>query len=155
MAEQTTKHIVRIAQTDLDGHKPILYALQKIKGLSVMLSNAVCLHTSIERNKKAGDLNQEEINSLNSTLENPPFPAWLFNRRKDPETGEDKHLFSTNIKFVQDNDKKRLAMIKSYKGLRHQVGLPVRGQRTKSNFRRNKGKVQGVKRKSLGKKSGK
>ena len=45
--------------------------------------------------------------------------------------------------------KKRLQMIKSYKGMRHAAGLPVRGQRTKSNFRKNKGKGSlGVKKKT-------
>ena len=51
------------------------------------------------------------------------------------------------MSFTQDNDIKMLKKIKSYKGIRHSLGLPVRGQRTRSNFRKNKGKVMGVKRK--------
>jgi small subunit ribosomal protein S13 len=52
------------------------------------------------------------------------------------------------LKFAKENDVKMMKKIKSYRGLRHQWSLPVRGQRTKSNFRRNKGKGSlGVKRK--------
>jgi len=77
----------------------------------------------------------------------------MLNRRKDYETGEDKHLLSSDLAFTKDNDIKMLKKIKSYKGMRHAFGLPVRGQRTRSNFRRNKGKVTGVQKKKI--KSGK
>jgi small subunit ribosomal protein S13 len=73
-------------------------------------------------------------------------PRWMLNRRNDYETGDDRHLLTGDIGFVRDNDIKRLKMIKSRRGMRHMFGLPVRGQRTKSNFRKNKGKVLGVKR---------
>ena len=69
------------------------------------------------------------------------------NRRRDYDTGEDKHLLIGTLQFSKDNDIKRLKKIKALRGMRHQKGLPVRGQRTKSNFRRNKGKVIGVKKK--------
>ena len=83
-------------------------------------------------------------------LSNPKkfnVPLWLLNRRKDPETNEDKHIITDDMRFIQENDVKILKKIKSYKGVRHMHGLPTRGQRTKSNFRRNKGNVIGVKRK--------
>ena len=51
-------------------------------------------------------------------------------------------------KMSQENDVKREQKTKSYRGLRHAIGLPVRGQRTKSNFRRNKGKAVGGKKKT-------
>jgi len=52
-----------------------------------------------------------------------------------------------DLKFTKENDIKLLKKVKSYRGMRHALGLPVRGQRTKSNFRRNKGKASlGVKR---------
>ncbi len=70
----------------------------------------------------------------------------MLNRRKDVETGEDKHIVTTDINFVNDNDIKVMKMIRCYKGIRHSMGLPVRGQKTRSNFRKNKGKVMGVKR---------
>ena len=71
-----------------------------------------------------------------------------------PETSEDIHITRADLELATDADIKKLKKSKSYKGLRHQWGLPVRGQKTKSNFRKNKGKVTGVKKKAQ-KKSGK
>jgi small subunit ribosomal protein S13 len=51
------------------------------------------------------------------------------------------HLITTELDLTIDNDLKRMKKVKSYKGVRHMLGQPVRGQRTKSNFRKNKGKV--------------
>jgi small subunit ribosomal protein S13 len=149
------KHIIRVVNTDLDGSKPIYHALTKIKGVGVMMANATCNAAKIKRTLKAGDLEQEAIAKLNDVILHPgdyDIPEWLFNRKKDPETGEDKHLASGELRFNQENDVKMLKKIKCYRGVRHMFGLPTRGQRTKSNFRRNKGSVMGVKRK--GKKSG-
>jgi small subunit ribosomal protein S13 len=78
----------------------------------------------------------------------------MLNRRKDMETGEDRHLTTADLKFFNDNDIKMMKKMRSYKGIRHMEGLPVRGQKTKSKFRKNKGKVMGVKRRA-GAKTGK
>ena len=98
-----------------------------------------------------------QANQLDEIIKEPAkfgIPSWLFNRKKDPEDNTDKHLVGSTLTFVQDNDIKMMKKMKSYKGIRHSLGLPVRGQRTRSNFRRNKGKVMGVKKKE-GAKSGK
>ena len=71
----------------------------------------------------------------------------MVNHRKEYESGEDKHLITGTLNFTKDNDLKRLKKIKCLRGARHQKGLPVRGQRTRSNFRKSKGKVVGVKKK--------
>jgi small subunit ribosomal protein S13 len=151
MTENNFKHIIRITNTDLDGNKKILFALRKIKGVNIMLANAVCNLSKVDKFKKAGNLSEQEASALTATLTNliaSGVPEWLLNRRKDPETGEDKHILGSDLLFTKDNDVKILKKIKSYKGFRHQWGLPVRGQKTKSNFRRNKGKGSlGVKRK--------
>lgn len=143
-AQDSFKHIVRIANTDLPGNKKILYTLRKIKGVGFMFANVACNVSGVSHEKKTGDLDEDEIRKLDSVIREPVkfnIPCWMFNRRKDYETGEDKHIILGNIKFITDNDIKRLKKIKSYRGIRHALGLPVRGQRTKSNFRRNKGKV--------------
>lgn len=148
MAEQTDfKHILRIANTDIDGNKPILSALRKIRGVSFMFANMVCALTNIDKKKKTGYLTDDEANRLDEAIKNPQkynAPSWMFNRRKDYETGEDKHIVTGDIEFYRGTDIKRLKMIRSYRGVRHAEGQPVRGQRTKSNFRKNKGKVMGV-----------
>ncbi len=148
--KQELKYFVRIANTDLDGNKPIGNALTKIKGISFMFSNAICNVSGIAKAKKSGYLTDEEVDTINEIIKEPlkfKIPSWLFNRIRDPEDNTNKHLTGSTLTFIQDNDVKMMKKMKSYKGIRHALGLPVRGQRTRSNFRKNKGKVLGVKRK--------
>ncbi|MBS3102210.1 30S ribosomal protein S13 [Candidatus Woesearchaeota archaeon] len=145
------KYFVRIAQTDLEGNKPIGHSLMKIKGIGFMMANAVCNAIGMDQRKKTGYLNDDEVKKIDDVLKDPlkfNIPAWMFNRKNDPETGESHHIVTSNLIFAQENDIKMLKKMRSYKGIRHILGLPVRGQRTKANFRRNKGKVMGVKKKA-------
>ncbi len=149
MEEKDYKYIVRVHNTDLAGNKQLILALQKIKGVGFMFANMACGMAGIPKEKKAGYLTEAEVEKLDKIISNPKSfgaPLWMLNRRKDYETGEDSHLLTSDLTFHNDNDKKRLQKIKAYKGIRHSQGLPVRGQRTKSNFRKNKGKATGVKR---------
>ncbi len=153
--KQELKHIIRVANTDLDGSKQTSAALTKIKGISFVFANAICNISNIEKNKKAGLLSEGDVAKLNDVIKNPlkfNIPKWMLNRRKDYETNEDKHLIGPDLKFIQENDIKRMKKIRSYKGSRHSAGLPVRGQKTKANFRKKKGKGKGslgVKRKRI------
>ncbi|MDP2749220.1 MAG: 30S ribosomal protein S13 [Nanoarchaeota archaeon] len=153
------KFLVRILNTDLEGHKKINHALTKIKGINFMFANMVCTFAKVQKTKRAGELTEKEINAISDVIKNPlkyKAPSWMFNRQKDYETGEDKHLITIDLSFTKDNDIKRLKKIKSYRGLRHQWGLPLRGQRTRSNFRKTKrkGGSLGVKRSPQAKKAG-
>ena len=160
MAEQEAKkpgsefkHIVRVANADLDGAKPLVMGLQKIRGVGHMFAHTICTLAKISPTHKTGELSDAQISKLDELVNNPiknNAPLWILNRRKDPEDGEDKHLITGDLKFNQENDVKMLKKIKAYRGMRHAAGLPVRGQRTKSNFRKNKGKVTGVAKKKLG-----
>ena len=135
--------MVRIANTDLDGKKPILRALRKIKGVGIMFANFACRKAGVNLTAKTGYLEQEDVQKLEDVIKNPlkhDAPDWILNRRKDPETGQDTHLITADLTFAKENDIKRMKMTKSYKGLRHAWGLTLRGQKTKSNFRKNKGK---------------
>ena len=152
------KYIVRIAQTDLDGKKALRVALKKIKGVSYMCANAICNLANIDPATKAGAFSDEQTKKLDEvakTLYKLGLPSWMLNRRRDPITGEDTHLITSTLQFTKENDIKMMKKMKSYKGIRHIAGLPVRGQKTRSNFRKNKGKVMGVKRAKAGKKAGK
>ncbi|MBN1792525.1 30S ribosomal protein S13 [Candidatus Woesearchaeota archaeon] len=146
------RHLVRILNNDVKGEKHVLYALTKIKGVSVMFANAVLKKAGIPTTKKAGYLNEKEVAMIENLVQKPRnagIPLWMLNRRKDVETGEDLHLITSTLDFTQEMDLKRLKKTKSYKGFRHQWGQPVRGQKTKSNFRVNKGKGSlGVKKKA-------
>ncbi|MBW2970677.1 30S ribosomal protein S13 [Candidatus Woesearchaeota archaeon] len=154
--EDNFRHIVRVANTDLDGNKNVGSALRKIKGVDFSLAHGVCIKAGVDSRKKTGTLSDEEIRKLDSVVRNPgafSIPDWVLNRRKSYDTGMDEHLVGVDLKLAQEDDVKRLQKIKSYRGMRLAWGLPVRGQRTKSNFRKNKGKVVGVKRRK-GVKSG-
>lgn len=149
--EKKFRHIVRILNTDIDGNKSILMALQKIKGAGFMMSKIICKISGIDESEIAGNMSDDKIKKIEEIISNPlnsGIPSWALNRRNDYVTGKDKHLFSGDLKYQLENDKKRLQRIKSYRGLRLAVGLTVRGQKTKSNFRRNKGKGLGVKKRS-------
>jgi small subunit ribosomal protein S13 len=146
--EQKEDRIVRILQKDIEGKSNVYAGLAKIKGVSWALSNAVCKKVEIPKTKKVGSLTPEEIEKIEKFLKNPDVPGFLVNRQRDFETGEDKHLTGTDLELRKDFDIKRLKKIKSYRGLRHMIGLPLRGQRTKSNFRRNRAKGSGIKKKN-------
>ena len=142
---------LRISNTDIKGNKQIRIALTAIKGVGRVLANAACQVTKINKTKKAGDLSDKEITQLEEFVNNPKkfnIPSWLMNRRNDPETGEDKHLIMSDLRFSKEQDIKKLQKMKTYRGLRHAQGLTVRGQRTQGNFRKNKGK-SGIKVKKL------
>jgi small subunit ribosomal protein S13 len=158
--DKNFKYFIRVANTDLDGNKSIGSALRKIKGVNFMFANMVCQFAGVDKNTKAGLLDNSQVKKIDEVVSNPlkfKAPSWMLNRRKDYETGADKHLLSGELSFFIDNDIKRMKKMRSYRGVRHGQGLPVRGQRTKSNFRRNKGKTSiGVKKKSaMAAKSGK
>jgi small subunit ribosomal protein S13 len=149
MAEQV-KGIVRISGVDVKGETQLFTSLNRIKGVSGALANAVCRVHNFDRNRKIGTLTDEEIKKIEETIKNPSkfgIPSWMFDRRKDLESGEDRHMVGSDLKFMQEQDIKRMIRIKSYKGVRHMFGLPVRGQRTRSSFR--KGRTVGVVRKKM------
>lgn len=152
--QQDVRYIVRVMDTDIDGTKPVFIAMRKIKGVSFMYANMVLQLAHIDKTKKAGILNPTELQKIEDVMKNPlkyGAPVWMLNRRRDMETDADLHLIGSDIDFVQGNDIKLLKRIKAYRGIRHMHGQPVRGQRTRSNFRKNKGKGSlGVQRKKVG-----
>ncbi len=141
------KHLVRIANTDLKGEKAIVYALKDIRGVGVPLAHAICTSLGIDGLAKIGNISETDMKKLDEAVKAPAkhgIPSWMFNRQKDLDTGEDKHVVTNDLIFNKDNDIKLMKRIKCYKGVRHSWNQPVRGQRTRSNFRANKGKVVGV-----------
>ena len=139
--------LIRILSKDIEGGLKVYVGLTKIKGISWSLANAVCKSLNIDKERKIGSLSKEEIGKINEFIKKPKMPAYLFNRKSDIETGENKHLIGSDLELQKELDIGRLKKIKSYRGFRHAVGLPVRGQRTKSHFRRNKRKGVGIKKK--------
>lgn len=146
------QHIVRIANTDIDGERQLLHGLSQIKGVDVMFANAACRLAGLHVQQQAGDVDDDKVEELNEIIENPTengIPSWLVNRRRDPETGEDKHLLGGDINFTIKQDIKRLKEAKTYRGIRHSRDLTTRGQRTKGNFRHSGGGSLGVSREEV------
>jgi small subunit ribosomal protein S13 len=144
--------LVRIMSTDINGERNIYAGLTRIKGVSFAMSNAVCYILKLDKRRKISSLTKEEIEKISETIKNPKVPTFLLNRRFDYESGEDKHLNTNALDLQKEFDIKRLKKIKSYKGIRHSRGLPVRGQRTKSHFRKKgRNKSVGVQKKAGGK----
>ncbi|HDL02401.1 MAG TPA: 30S ribosomal protein S13 [Candidatus Pacearchaeota archaeon] len=130
--------LVRVLGKDIRGDIKINSALTKINGISWGLSNAVCKILGLDRTRYIQDFSKDELKTIEDFMKDPKVPAFLKNRRNDLETGNDLHISGVDLKLVKEFDLKRMKKIKSYKGIRHTVGLPVRGQRTKGNFRRNR-----------------
>jgi len=116
--------MARIAGVDLP-NKHLYVALTYIFGIGRTTAKEICEKTKIDPNKKANDLSTEEISELRNVIEN-----------EYKVEGRLRTEISLNIKRLMD--------IGCYRGLRHRKGLPVRGQRTRTNARTRKGKKKTV-----------
>lgn len=141
--------LVRILSKDIKGNKKVYPGLTTIKGISWIYSNAICTKLGLDKDKKIEELSPEEIKRIEEFImtEDKSFFTFLKNRRKDSDTGEDKHNVGVDLDLQKEFDIKSMKRMKSYKGIRHDLGAPVRGQRTKSHFRKNKSKSGGIKKK--------
>ena len=137
--------LIRISGTDIPGDMTIYAGLTKIKGISWTMSNALCKKLKIDKKRKISSLKEDETNKILDLVKSGKLTTWIMNRKKDPETGKDKHLLMTELDLQKEFDIRKQKKIKSYKGVRHIQGQPVRGQRTRSHFR-TKGPSVGVKR---------
>jgi small subunit ribosomal protein S13 len=143
--EERLESLIRIYGFDIPGSRNIYVGLTYIKGISWSISNAVCLKLGIAKNKKIQELSKDEIKKIEHFLENLDVLTFMKNRRFDPETGKTSHLYGSDLDISKEFDIKRLKAMKSYRGIRHAAGQPVRGQRTKSHFRRKKTAIVGKK----------
>lgn len=142
------KHIVRIANTDLEGKKSVQYSLTGIKGINRRIARIISDRSNVDPTATIGYMEDEKIDSLKKTIEEIEsiLPTWMLNRRKDLLTGDDKHILATDILLTKREDLNTLKKTRSYRGVRHERGHKVRGQRTRSTGR--KGLTVGVKRKA-------
>ena len=147
--KQEMRQLVRISGADIAGSKRLFYALKEVRGISYSLSNAICNALHLDKSMLIGEMDDAQLSKVEDALSNPVkyhIPRWLINRRNDPDTGEDKHLVSSDLKLRTEFDIKMMKKIKCYKGVRHSMGQPVRGQKTRSHFRA--GRSVGVKKKA-------
>jgi len=144
------RHIIRIADTDLDGTQKVGFALLNIKGVGIGLANAIVKNAGIAEEARLGFISDAELEKIEDILKTPSkygLPNWLLNRSKDIETGRGIHQIGSELVLQTKTDIDRMKGIKSWRGFRHAHGLKVRGQRTKTTGR--KGKAVGVKKKQL------
>ena len=116
--------MARISGIELNDKWRIDFALTRIKGIGWALSTKILELLKFDPSRRVKDLSAEEINKITGKIEENPTEGDLVRRVK------------TNIN--------RLQAIGSYRGIRHTKGLPVRGQRTKTNARTKRGKRKTV-----------
>ena len=109
----------RIVGVDIPNDKPTFVALRYIYGIGPKLATDICEQAQVDRQVRAGKLTEAELSKLASVLED--------------------HVVEGQLRRQTQQNIARLRDIGCYRGLRHRRGLPVRGQRTKTNARTRKG----------------
>ena len=137
----------------MKGDLPLAKALTRIKGIGLNLAdsiaNIVSRELGMDKREKIGNLTDDQIDKLEQIIKNLSqygVPVWALNKRKD-SSGKDSHLIGSDLDFSIRQDIEAEKNIKSYRGIRHMFGLPVRGQRTKTMGR--KGMTLGVVKKKI------
>jgi small subunit ribosomal protein S13 len=132
------RYVVRVAGTDLDGRLKLVYGLASIKGVGINTAYTILRKLGIDPDKRTGFLTEEEVEKIEDVLSNPlkvGIPPWMLNRQRDYETGKHMHLIGSDLIFKVKQDIEREKKIKSWRGIRHALGLKVRGQRTHTTGR--------------------
>jgi small subunit ribosomal protein S13 len=110
----------RLMGVDIPNDKQTLYSLQYLYGVGPKVAAEICRKANVDPAKQARELHEDELGRLAGLLE-----------RDYTVEGPLRRLIGQNIQ--------RLREIKSLRGIRHRLGLPVRGQRTRTNARTRKG----------------
>ena len=124
--------MARLLGVDIPNRKKIEFSLRYIYGVGPTRASSILKATGIDPNRRTMDLNEQELSSISNFII------------------DQKIMVEGDLRRAITNNLKRLQSIRCYRGLRHQRGLPVRGQRTITNARTRKGgrKTVGVVRKS-------
>lgn len=141
------RYIVRMANSDLDGNKDIVIALTGIKGIGMRSAEVIARMVGVPRSTKIGDLPESKTDEIAKivTEYSEKVPHWMVNRQNDWSSGADMHLIAVDVDLNKRDDVNLMKMIRCYRGIRHETGQKVRGQRTRSNGRT--GMTMGVMRK--------
>ncbi|KQC04855.1 MAG: 30S ribosomal protein S13 [Methanoculleus sp. SDB] len=135
--EEEIKYFVRVKNTDLDGTKAVYIALTGIPGIGLHTSGIISRMAEVDRHAILGRLDDESVERIRDVVEkySESVPVWMLNRQKDVYTGEAKQLLGTDLRMALEDDVNRMRKIRCYRGIRHETGQKVRGQRTKSTGR--------------------
>ena len=114
---------MRIAGINIPDNKKIEYSLPYIYGIGLTLSRKILKQVQVDGNKRAKDLSPAEVNRIREVIEK-------------------SHKIEGDLRREAMLNIKRLRELQTYRGMRHIRGLPVRGQRTKTNSRTRRGNVR-------------
>jgi small subunit ribosomal protein S13 len=143
-------YIVRLHGTNIDGTKMVPYALTDVKGIGIRLARAIVKQLGLDVTERLGSLSDADVRKLETAVDDPAsvgLPIWMLNRRKDPMTGDDLHVLTSDLDLRVKDDIDLMRETRSWKGERHGRGLKVRGQRTKTTGRT--GRSVGVSRRRI------
>jgi small subunit ribosomal protein S13 len=116
----------RILGVDIPPNKKLEYSLRYVFGIGPTRAAQIVKLSGFDPDRRASDLSEEEVNQLASIIADKQF------------------IVEGDLRRERTANLKRLSAIKSYRGVRHIRGLPVRGQRTKTNARTRKGSVKTI-----------
>jgi len=128
-------HILRLLNTNVEGHLKVTYALTKIKGIGRRVADIMCKRAQVDITKRAGELTSEEQSKLLAIINAPRafrIPNYFMNRRRDYKTNQDLHLKANEIAQKWREDFDGWKKTRRHRGFRHMCELKVRGQRTKT-----------------------
>lgn len=131
------RYIVRMAGSDLDGRRPAALALTGVHGVGLRVAYATCRLAGVDPAELIGNLPEPAADGLEELLSHLPskVPVWMVNHPRDHATGESSHFFGPDLQTSRRDQINQMKMIRSYRGIRHERGQKVRGQRTRSNGR--------------------
>lgn len=141
------RYLVRISGKDLDGTKPTKQVLASLRGIGISLANVITKKLHLDPNAKLGSLSDAQVKQIEAFLADPlkqGLPLWMVNHRRDTQTNANIHLIGADLELTEKKDIEFMISMRCRKGLRHALGLKVRGQSTKSRGR--KGRTMGVQR---------
>jgi small subunit ribosomal protein S13 len=131
------RYIVRFAGVDLDGRRSTVLALSGVRGIGPRIAETTVRLAGLNAAEMIGNLPEATVDGLEELVHALPskVPAWMVNHLTDRTTGETAHLIGGDLDSGVRDDVNQMKMIRSYKGVRHERGQKVRGQRTRSNGR--------------------
>ncbi|HEY4672784.1 MAG TPA: 30S ribosomal protein S13 [Nitrososphaerales archaeon] len=143
---QDFRFIVRMAGRDLQGTQTLAAALADLKGVGFNLATYILAERKIDPRSRVGSLSDNQIADLEKSVKDIAglkLPTYLLNKQKDMGTGANMHLIGSDLDFAIRNGIEMEKNMQSWRGIRHFLGLKVRGQRTRTTGR--KGRTVGVK----------
>ena len=112
--------MARVAGIDIPDGQRLDYSLQRIYGIGPVISKAVAVKSGIEGNPRVHDLTEEDLTKIREIIDRD-------------------YIVEGDLRREVNGNIRRLIDIGSYRRLRHRRGLPLRGQRTKTNARTKRG----------------